>query len=83
MIAFAVKLFAKTLRKERMLENNLHWHLDYTLRKNSSTIIDKRVVFNMNVIRKSVLSILKNIEFKKKYSKKTKLPILMITLLTV
>ena len=83
MIAFAVKLFAKTLRKERMLENNLHWHLDYTLRKNSSTIIDKRVVFNMNVIRKSVLSILKNIEFKKKYSKKTKLPILMITLITV
>lgn len=72
MSIFDVKLFAKTVRKEWMIENNLHWHLDYTLKEDASTIIDKKVAFNMNIIRKSVLSILKNIEFKKKYSLKNK-----------
>ena len=51
-----------------MIENNLHWHLDYTPKEDASTIINKKVAFNMNIIRKSVLSMLKNVEFKKKYS---------------
>ena len=55
-----------------MIENNLHWYLDYTLKEDASTIIDKKVAFNMNIIRKTVLSMLKNVEFKKKYSLKNK-----------
>ena len=66
MSIFNVELFAKTVRKEWMIENNLHWHLDYTLKEDASTIIDKKVAFNLNIIRKSVLTMLKNIEFKKK-----------------
>ena len=73
MSIFDVELFAKTVRKEWMIENNLHWHLDYTLKEDSSTIIDKKVAFNLNIIRKSVLTMLKNIEFKKKYSLKNKI----------
>ncbi len=72
MSIFDVELFARTVRKEWMIENNLHWHLDYTLKEDASTIIDKKVAFNMNIIRKSVLSMLKNVEFKKKYSLKNK-----------
>ena len=72
MSIFDVELFARTVRKEWMIENNLHWQLDYTLKEDDSTIIDKKVAFNMNIIRKSVLSILKNVEFKKKYSLKNK-----------
>lgn len=72
MSIFDTELFARTVRKEWMIENNLHWHLDYTLKEDASTIIDKKVAFNMNIIRKSVLSILKNVEFKKKYSLKNK-----------
>lgn len=72
MSIFDVELFARTVRKEWMIENNLHWHLDYTLKEDDSTVIDKKVAFNMNIIRKSVLSILKNVEFKKKYSLKNK-----------
>ena len=72
MSIFDVELFARTVRKEWMIENNLHRQLDYTLKEDDSTIIDKKVAFNMNIIRKLVLSILKNVEFKKKYSLKNK-----------
>lgn len=73
MSIFDAELFARTVRKEWMIENNLHWHLDYTLREDSSTIIDKKVAFNLNVIRKAVLTMLKNVEFKKKFSLKNKI----------
>lgn len=65
MIIFDVKLSARTVRKEWMIENNLYWHLDYTLKEDASTIVDKKVAFNLNIIRKSVLTMLKNVEFKK------------------
>lgn len=70
---FDIDLFHKTVRKEWMIENNLHWHLDYTLKEDCFTIIDKTVAFNLNIIRKFVLSMLKNVEFKKKYSLKNKI----------
>lgn len=73
MSIFDVELFARTVRKEWMIENNLHWHLDYTLKEDSSTIIDKKVAFNLNIIRKAVLTMLKNVEFKKKFSLKNKI----------
>lgn len=70
---YDIDLFAKTVRREWSIENNLHWHLDYTLKEDYSTIIDKKVAFNMNVIRKSVLSMLKIIDVGKKYSLKNKI----------
>lgn len=73
MSIFDVQLFSKTVRKEWMIENNLHWHLDYTLKEDTSTIIDKKVAFNLNIIRKAVLTMLKNIEFKRKFSLKNKI----------
>lgn len=73
MSIFDAELFARTVRKEWMIENNLHWHLDYTLKEDSSTIIDKKVAFNLNIIRKAVLTMLKNVEFKKKFSLKNKI----------
>lgn len=73
MSIFDVELFSRTVRKEWMIENNLHWHLDYTLKEDVSTIIDKKVAFNLNVIRKAVLTMLKNVEFKKKFSLKNKI----------
>lgn len=73
MSIFDVELFSRTVRKEWMIENNLHWHLDYTLKEDVSTIIDKKVAFNLNIIRKAVLTMLKNVEFKKKFSLKDKI----------
>ena len=69
---YDIDLFSKTVRKEWAIENNLHWHLDYTLKEDYSTIINKKVAFNLNIIRKSVLSMLKIIDVGKKYSLKNK-----------
>lgn len=70
---YDIELFSKTVRNEWSIENKLHWHLDYTLKEDYSTIIDKRVAFNLNIIRKSVLSMLKIIDVGKKYSLKNKI----------
>lgn len=70
---YDIDLFSKTVRKEWTIENKLHWHLDYTLKEDYSTIIDKKVAFNLNIIRKSVLSMLKIIDVGKKYSLKNKI----------
>ena len=69
---YDIDLFSKTVRKEWSIENKLHWHLDYTLKEDYSTIINKKVAFNLNIIRKSVLSMLKIIDVGKKYSLKNK-----------
>ena len=70
---YDVDLFAKAVRKEWSIENNLHWHLDYTLKEDYSTIIDKKVAYNLNIIRKTVLSMLKMLDVGKKYSLKNKI----------
>lgn len=70
---YDIELFSKTVRKEWSIENKLHWHLDYTLKEDYSTIINKKVAFNLNIIRKSVLSMLKIIDVGKKYSLKNKI----------
>lgn len=70
---YDIDLFSRTTRNEWAIENKLHWHLDYTLKEDYSTIIDKKVAFNMNIIRKSILSMLKIIDVGKKYSLKNKI----------
>ena len=70
---YDIDLFSKAVRKEWSIENNLHWHLDYTLKEDYSTIIDKKVAYNLNIIRKTVLSMLKILEVGKKYSLKNKI----------
>lgn len=70
---YNIDLFAKTVRKEWNIENNLHWHLDNTLKEDNSTIIDKKVGLNLNIIRKTILSMLKILDIGKKYSLKNKI----------
>lgn len=70
---YDIDLFARAVRKEWSIENNLHWHLDYTLKEDYSTVIDKKVAYNLNIIRKSVLSMLKIIDVGEKYSLKNKI----------
>lgn len=70
---YDIELFSKTVRNEWAIENKLHWHLDYTLKEDYSTVIDKKVAFNLNIIRKSILSMLKIIDVGKKYSLKNKI----------
>ena len=70
---YDIDLFEKTVRKEWSIENNLNCHLDYTLKEDYCTIIDKKVAYNLNIIRKTNLSMLKIIDVGKKYSLKNKI----------
>lgn len=53
---YDIDLFAMAVIKEWSIENNLHWHLNYTLKEDKSTIIDKKVAYNLSIIRKTILS---------------------------
>ena len=70
---YDIDLFVKVVRNEWYIENKLHWHLDYTLKEDYSKVIDKKVALNLNIIRKSVLSMLKILDVGKKYSLKNKI----------
>lgn len=66
-----IKDFAKAVRDEWGIENNLHWHLDYTLREDYSLTVNKKVQANLNILRKLCLNILKLV--KPFYNKSLKL----------
>ena len=69
--ANAEKIY-KITRGHWNIETSLHWHLDVSFREDNNKTIDRKLVENMNVIRKITLSILKLVEFNKKYSIKKK-----------
>ena len=49
---------AKAIRKHWMVESH-HWHLDVTFREDADRTIDKDAAYNLNIIRKIALYILK------------------------
>jgi len=49
---------ARAVRKHWMVES-YHWHLDVTFREDSNRTLDKTAAFNLNIIRKLALNILK------------------------
>ncbi len=49
-----------------------HWHLDVTFKEDSNHTIDKVSSYNLNIIRKVCLNILKLLDLGKKYSLKKK-----------
>lgn len=63
--------FKKGVRDEWGIENNLHWHLDYTFKEDSNLTMNKNAQANLNIIRKLCLNLLKLI--KPLYNKSLKL----------
>ena len=53
-----VELAAKAIRKHWMVESH-HWHLDVTFREDADRTIDKDAAYNLNIVRKIALHILK------------------------
>lgn len=66
-----VELFAKSVRGHWVVES-FHWHLDVTFREDSCQIVDKRAAFNLNILRKFAIAILKHVDTGKGDSMKTK-----------
>ena len=56
---------ARAIRGHWMVESH-HWHLDVTFREDDNHTIEKQAAFNLNIIRKLALSVLKIFEVGKK-----------------
>jgi predicted transposase YbfD/YdcC len=52
---------ARAIRGHWMVES-YHWHLDVTFREDSNHTLEKQAAFNLNILRKLVLNVLKIIE---------------------
>lgn len=53
-----VTQIARAIRGHWMVES-YHWHLDVTFREDDNHTLEKQAAFNLNIIRKLALSILK------------------------
>jgi len=66
------KEFARAVRGHWMVES-FHWHLDVTFREDANHTLEKQAAFNLNIMRKLALSILKLLDVHgKKLSLRTK-----------
>ena len=65
--------FAYLLRNHWSIENRLHWMLDVLFREDASTIGKGNAPLNLNVLRKTALSCLKNTPSPKKVSIRRKM----------
>jgi len=49
---------ARAIRGHWMVES-MHWHLDVTFREDGNHVVDRHVAFNLNIMRKLVINLLK------------------------
>lgn len=50
--------FSKAIRNHWNVENKLHWQLDFTFKADENTTVNKKALFNLQIIKKFALSIL-------------------------
>jgi len=67
-----IELVSRAIRKHWFVES-YHWHLDVTFKEDANLTLEKQSSFNLNILRKLALNLLKLFDFpKKKYSIKKK-----------
>ena len=59
-----IALISKAIRKHWMVESH-HWHLDVTFKEDANRTVDKDSAYNLNIIRKMALHILKLLNISK------------------
>ena len=64
-----IRVFSEAIRKHWNVENKLHWHLDFTFRSDNNTTMNKKALFNLQIIKKFDLKILN--EAKEAYGNKS------------
>lgn len=50
--------FSKAIRNHWNVENKLHWQLDFTFKADENTTVNKKALFNLQIIKKFALNIL-------------------------
>jgi predicted transposase YbfD/YdcC len=58
-----VNQFADSARKHWSIENGLHWHLDVTFGEDKSRERKDNAPLNLNVLRKTALTLLKEVDW--------------------
>lgn len=59
-----IDLIARAIRKHWIVESH-HWHLDVTFKEDANRTVDKEAAYNLNIIRKITLHILKLLNMSK------------------
>ena len=59
-----IALISKAIRKHWVVESH-HWHLDVTFKEDANRTVDKDSAYNLNIIRKMALHILKLLNISK------------------
>lgn len=57
-----INLFSKAIRNHWLVENKLHWHLDFTFKKDSNTTSNKIALMDLELINKFCLAILNKVK---------------------
>jgi len=66
-----VEEFARCVRGHWQVES-FHWHLDVTFREDKNQTYEKQAAYNLNIINKMALAVLKTFDMNKKIGLKTK-----------
>ena len=65
-----IKLFSEAIRKHWSVENKLHWQMDFTFKSDDNTTMNKKALFNLQIIKKFCLTILNEVKKEKNKSLK-------------
>ena len=65
-----IQLFSYAIRKHWNVENKLHWQMDFTFKSDDNTTMNKKALFNLQIIKKFCLKILNIAKEEKKKSLK-------------
>lgn len=66
-----IELFSKAIRSHWSVENKLHWQMDFTFKCDSNTTVEKKALYNLQILKKNALSVLNLVkdEYKKSIQK--------------
>ena len=53
-----ITTFSEAIRGHWEVENKLHWQMDYTFKCDKNQTVNKKALFNLQIIKKFVLNIL-------------------------
>ena len=70
-ITGGVKEFVRAVRGHWTIES-YHWILDVTFREDANKTLNKNAARNLNILRKLAISILEELPFRKKFSRRIK-----------
>ena len=53
-----IELFSRAIRSHWSVENKLHWQMDFTFKCDNNTTVEKKSLYNLQILKKNALSIL-------------------------